>query len=227
MAAGKKRDPFDTYEMLNSLHEQYGLKPLYFFLVPEKNGLYDKNILPHKDAMWSLVKQHAKKYTIGLHPSWQSGDKPALLETEKQQLEAMAEKNISISRQHYIRFELPGTYRRLISAGITDDHSMGYGSINGFRASVASSFNWYDLEKEAVTFLRIHPFCYMEANSFYEQHDTPEQAFKEMIHYHQVCKDAGGTFISIWHNHFLGTDPLYKGWKECYLQFLQHIHASD
>jgi hypothetical protein len=218
--AGNKRDPFDSYDFLEQLHQRYALNPVYFFLVPERNGVYDKNILPHKEAMWQLVKQITKKYSIGLHPSWQTADVPGLLVKEKEQLEAMGEQSIIRSRQHYIRFDLPATFRRLCAAGISDDYSMGYGSINGFRASVASSFSWYDLEKEETSTLRLHPFCYMEANSFYEQHFTAAQALDEMLYYYHTCKAVNGSFISIWHNHFLGTDSLYKGWKETYETFL-------
>lgn len=102
-----------------------------------------------------------------------------------------------------------------------NDHSMGYGSINGFRASVASEFYWFDLSTNEQTMLRIHPFCYMEANSFYEQKFSAQQAYDEMVHYYHQCKNVNGTFSSIWHNHFLGTDPLYVGWKEMYQQFLE------
>jgi hypothetical protein len=227
--AGFQKDPFDSYEWLNDLHQQYNLNPLYFFLVAGRNGQYDKNVLPHKEAMWKLVKQHAKKYAIGLHPSWQSGDDPFLLKKEKQQLEAMADmgrgalsglNHISRCRQHYIRFDLPGTYHKLIEAGITDDYSMGYGSINGFRASVASSFFWYDLENEEPTALRIHPFCFMDANSYYEQRQTLQQTAEEMKHYLSVCKKADGTLITIWHNNFFGTDAEFKGWKEIYQEFI-------
>jgi len=221
-----KKDPFDSYEWLNGLQQQYSLKPLYFFLVAEKNSRYDKNILPHKDAMWKLVRQHAKKYSIGLHPSWQSGDDPGLIKKELEQLNAMAQAAGSIttlSRQHYIRFNLPEGYQRLIDSGITDDYSMGYGSINGFRASIASSFFWYDLQKEQQTALRIHPFCYMDANSYYEQKLSPQQAYEELMHYYKVCKEADGTLITIWHNNFLGTGAAYKGWKEIYEQFIAQV----
>src|ERR1700739_4880450 len=119
--------------------------------------------------MKQLVKAHADKYAVGIHPSWKSGDNDDLLKEEIIILQNLADKKIATSRQHYIRFMLPEGYRRLIDAGITADHSMGYGSINGFRASVASSFYWYDLQKEVQTPLLIYPFCYMEANSFYEQ----------------------------------------------------------
>ena len=155
--SGAIKDPFDCYDWLDELHLQNDLAPLYFFLVAEKNGIYDKNILPHKHAMWELIKRHAIKYSVGLHPSWQSGDDPALIKKEKMQLLAMADRGQTApshqipSRQHYIRFNLPLGYQRLLDNGITDDYSMGYASINGFRASVASAFYWYDLEKEEQT----------------------------------------------------------------------------
>ncbi len=221
--AGLKSDPFDSFDWLHLLHRQYHLQPIYFFLVPEKNGRYDKNILPHKDVMWQLVKQHAKKYMVGLHPSWQSGDNKSLLKKEKQQLAAMiqaAESVPTLSRQHYIRFNLPEGYSRLTEAGITDDYSMGYGSINGFRASVASSHYWFNLEKGEQTDLRIHPFCFMDANAYYEQKQTVQQTLDEMIHYLSVCKKVSGTLVTVWHNNFLGTAVPFKGWKEMYVHFI-------
>jgi hypothetical protein len=222
---GLKKDPFDSFAWLDALHEKFHLSPIYFFLVSEKNGIYDKNIDPHNNAIKRLIKKYADKYSIGIHPSWQSGDDETLLKNEIAYLKTVSGNNINQSRQHYIRFNLPDGYRRLIDVDITDDHSMGYGSINGFRASVATSFYWYDLEKETQTTLRIHPFCYMEANSYYEQKYTPAQAFEEMIHYYNTCKAVDGTFISLWHNHMLGSDPLFKGWKETYYKFLETINA--
>ncbi|MEO6720658.1 MAG: polysaccharide deacetylase family protein [Ferruginibacter sp.] len=222
--SGLQQDPFDCYNWLNSLHQRYSLQAHYFFLVAEKNGRYDKNILPHKTAMWKLVKKHARKYPVGIHPSWQSGDRLPLLAAEKELLEAMAEKTVTSSRQHYIRFNLPEGYRRLTELNITDDYSMGYGSINGFRASVASSFHWYDLEREEQSDLLIHPFCFMEANSFYEQHFSAQQALEEMKHYHKICRSVNGTFISIWHNNFLGTDPQFAEWRDVYEKFIGEIN---
>jgi hypothetical protein len=222
---GLQKDPFESYGWLHQLHRQNNLQPIYFFLVAEKNAQYDKNILPHKNVMWQLVKQHAKKYTVGIHPSWQSGDTISLLKKEKAYLEAMAENKITTSRQHYIRFSLPEGYQKIIGAGITDDYSMGYGSINGFRASVASSFFWYDLQNEVQTNLRIHPFCFMDANSFYEQKFTAAQAYDEMLHYYKICKAVNGTLLTIWHNNFLGADKTFAGWKEMYDLFITKTNA--
>lgn len=217
---GLQQDPFDVYHWLDDLHQKNNLKPLYFFLTAQKNSHYDKNILPRTTGFRQLVKQHAALYPTGIHPSWQSGDNFLLLKQEKKILEQLMDKPVTISRQHYIRFHLPSGYRRLTEAGIADDYSMGYGSINGFRASVAASFYWYDLEKDQASHLRVHPFCFMDANAFYEQHLTAEKAYEEAMQYVNSCKAVKGTLISIWHNNFLGTDENFSGWRSCYERFI-------
>ena len=220
-----KQDPFDSYQWLNQLHTQYHLNPIYFFLVADKNKGYDKNILPHHAAMKRLIAMHGKKYQLGVHPSWQSGDEEHLLKNEMDTIANVIQQKVTSSRQHYIRFTLPEGYRSLLHAGIENDFSMGYGSINGFRASVATPFFWYDLENECTTLLKVHPFCFMEANSYYEQHFTLEQTSKELNHYYQACKAVNGQMITIWHNHFLGTDKMFEGWKELYQNFIKTIIA--
>lgn len=220
---GEMPDPFDSYTWVNDLHRPYNVQPRYFFLVAEKTKKYDRNILPSEAALQTLIRDHAEKYDLGIHPSWQSGDDQSLVKKEIQTLEKISKQKITASRQHFIRFTLPQTYWQLIGAGIKEDFSMGYGSINGFRASVASPFYWYDLEKEEQTYLLLYPFCYMEANSFFEQKQTPQQALEEMLQYYQTVKSVNGTLITIWHNTFLGTDELYKGWRDAYYQFFNHV----
>ena len=136
-------------------------------------------------------------------------------------METITDKKVTRSRQHYIRFTLPGTYRLLLQYGIEQDFSMGYGSINGFRASVASSFYWYDLEKEQRTELRLFPFCFMDANAFYEQNYTAAKAMHELMHYYHLIRKVNGLMVTIWHNSFLGSDPEFAGWKEAYEIFLK------
>ena len=128
---------------------------------------------------------------------------------------------VKYSRQHYIRMVLPQTYRNLLRAGIVKDFSMGYGGANGFRASIASSFYWYDLEEEKQTGLKLYPFCFMDSNAFYEGKLTPQQAFLELMHYYRKIKQLNGLMITVWHNQFFGPDPAFAGWKEAYEVFLR------
>jgi hypothetical protein len=223
----KKKDPYDVYEWLDALHLKYRLRPFYFFLLSGKQEGYDKNIDPRNEEFKELISYHALGYPIGIHPSWQSGDEAGLFISEKQCLESITGNKIICSRQHYIRLSIPGTYRLLIKNGIESDFSMGYGSINGFRASVSSPYSWYDLELDKATSLRIYPFCFMDANAFFEQKYTPAQAFEEIKYFHDVIKKENGTMITIWHNTFFSDEPMYKGWKEVYEIFLNDVVYWD
>lgn len=220
---GKKQDPYDGFDYMHRLHEKHRLQPLYFFLLARQRGIYDKNTDPASPVMQELVRSHAAKYPAGIHPSWQSGENEQVLKGEIDLLQTVIGKPVTVSRQHYLRFTLPDGYRRLQAAGIREDHSMGYGMVNGFRASVAASFYWYDLENETSTDLRIYPFCYMDANSFYELKHSPAQASEELNHYYREVKKVKGLLITLWHNTFLGSDKKFSGWKEVYEDFLTSL----
>jgi hypothetical protein len=223
----RMKDPYDVYEWLDAWHLAYGLKPCYFFLLADEQQGYDRNIHPSERALRELISYHAMGYPVGIHPSWQSGDREELLGHEIETLEKIIGRDVTASRQHYIRFTLPNTYRRLIAAGINKDFSMGYGSINGFRASVAAPFYWYDLDREQATNLRIYPFCFMDANSLWEQKGTPADAFAELSRYHDMIKRLKGTMVTIWHNNVLGDQEHFKGWKEVYEVFLRDVVYWD
>ena len=216
-----KQDPYDSYEWLDALHLYCRTRAYYFFLLAFKQKGVDKNICPSHAAMKKLVAYHGNGYTVGIHPSWQSGDDAGMLAAEIKTLNSITQKKTLHSRQHYLRFQLPTTYRRLQANGIEREFSMGYGTINGFRASVASSFYWYDLEKEERTNLRVFPFCFMDANAFYQQKLSPANAFSELMHFYHSIRQVNGLMITLWHNQFFGSDPLFAGWKEVYEIFLK------
>ncbi|MBK8146093.1 MAG: polysaccharide deacetylase family protein [Bacteroidetes bacterium] len=215
----QEKDPYDSYDFLDDLHAQYSLNPIYFFLVG-KNGRLDKNLAFENGHMQKVFNRISKKYLVGIHPSYQSHKDTQILQSE------IAKIKSTRSRQHYIRFTLPTTYQHLIDQGITEDYSMGYGSINGFRASTSFPFHWFNVSKNEVTVLKVYPFCYMECNSFFEQKLTASQSKDEMLHYFHEVQKVEGTLISIWHNFSLGSDPLWAGWREIYADVLQYVSSN-
>lgn len=219
----KAPDPFDVFDWLQTLHKEKNLNAIYFFLLAEKNKLYDKNILPSKSSMKELMKKIAAKDTTGIHPSWQSNDEQELLQKEINILFSISNTNIICSRQHYIRMSFPETYRELIRHNIQHDYSMGYGSINGFRASYANAFAWYDFAEEKETTLIIHPFCYMDANAFFEEKLSAQQASEELDYYYNITKSVSGECIIIQHNHFLTEEKDWIEWRKMYESFLQKL----
>ncbi|MBC7850471.1 MAG: polysaccharide deacetylase family protein [Chitinophagaceae bacterium] len=224
---GKEKDPYDCFEWLDALHLYCRIKPYYFFLVAKKRGTYDKNISTRRKAFREMIEYYAKQYKIGLHSSWQSNNDPRLLKEEKEWLEVVTETSIAESRQHYLKFNVEKTFAVLQNCGIEKEFSMGYGTTNGFRASICSSYLWYDLKQEQSTDLVIYPFCFMDANAIFEQKLTPSQGYDELIHYYELVKKYNGIFISIWHNHLLTSEAAFAGWREAFELFMKETVYWD
>jgi len=68
--------------------------------------------------------------------------------------------------------------------------------------------------------LLIHPFCYMDANAFFEQQLTVEQAAYELEQYYTTVKQVNGTLHTIFHNHFLTEQSAWQPWRKMYEAFL-------
>ena len=215
-----QNDPYDSFSFIKKLHHKIQLKPLYFFLCALEKTPHDRNVHPHKKWMKKLMGILLEQGNIGLHPSYFSYNNKHILKNEKEALEKSLEKEIPLSRQHFIRLQLPHTYRILESLSITDDFSMGYASELGFRAGTGRSFLWYDLEKEACSELRVHPFCFMDATAHYYKKWTAEEAFAAIAKMNDLLKKTNSKLMLVMHNYALGNDQEWEGWQKAYEQFL-------
>jgi hypothetical protein len=153
---------------------------------------------------------------IGIHPSYKSTTYYYYLHQEIERLEEIIAKRVHKSRQHYLKLEFPLSYQSLIDNEITDDYTMGYADIVGFRAGTAHSFLWFDLSTNAVTTLRIHPFVYMDGTLNQYLKLSPTEAKEKIQQLWEEVKRYGGDFIFIWHNETLGEKRKWKGWLDVY-----------
>ena len=214
---GTKDDPFDTYVYLDAIHGSYQLKPIFFFLLSQRGHIaYDVNIHPEDELLTNLIKETSKKAKVGLHPSYASNSNTTKIKEELYTLQTITDKKIDISRQHYLKLNLPKTYLQLIKAGINHDYSMGYASKVGFRAGTCTPFFWYDLQLEKQSHLKIHPFAVMDVTLQQYLKLTPELAISKVDELIANVKLVNGTFYSLWHNESLSETGKWKGWKAVY-----------
>jgi hypothetical protein len=129
---------------------------------------------------------------------------------------------VTKSRQHFLKLTLPETYRNLIDLDITDDYTMGFASQVGFRASICSPFNFYDLDMELETKLKIHPFAVMEGTLKYYMNVQPEDAMQKIKPLIDQAKAVNGNFISLWHNDTLSDQKLWQGWRSVYEDMVKY-----
>jgi hypothetical protein len=219
------QDPYDCYDYLEEIHKQTGIHAAFFYLMAENTSAYDKNINPYHKGMYELIRKIDIWADTGIHPSYLTMDNPELFTTEQRILNEIISYETNISRQHYIRWDI-GTHSLICESNqIILDFSMGYGSINGYRASTGNTYTHFDLHANEKSKLRIVPFCWMDTNSKIEQKQSVEQTQEELNHYIKMSQQTYTPLITIWHNFSLGNDPQWKHWKELHHQFITTISA--
>ncbi|MBK9479208.1 MAG: polysaccharide deacetylase family protein [Bacteroidetes bacterium] len=223
---GMQADPYDTYKLLHDLHAKHQLHPVYFFLFAAY-GLNDKNVPTRSQRFRYLIKSIADTSDVGIHPSYNSNFKVDKLEREVHGLAKVLNREITRSRQHFLKLTFPDTYRNLINLDITDDYTMGYASEIGFRASICDSYNFYDLDLEIETKLRLHPFQVMDATLNFYLQISPEESIVRIKQIIDEVHKVKGTFISLWHNETIAEYKFWKGWSKVYLEMLEYAATKQ
>lgn len=213
--SGRIHDCFDTYGYVEELETKYGLRCPYFFLSGNRSK-FDTNFALKSLAFQNLIRTMKKDRMVGIHPSFLSNLRFSELQNE---FDFFAEKLGQApvwSRQHFLIFSMPATYRNLIKLGIEEDFSMGYASATGFRAGTSRPFKFYDLQQEEATELVIHPFVMMDVTlQQYLQMDSGQALEKTIALIHKV-KSVQGVFTAIWHNESLSDRKQWAGWRSVF-----------
>lgn len=205
-------DPFDTYSSL--FHLFRNIPQAKFFVLGGKLSKFDRHVSMHNSSMRTLLKQIAERYEVGIHPSYGSGTSMEKVRSELNTLQEVLAKEVSISRQHFLRIALPQTYKLLYSLGIQTDYSMGYSNAIGFRASTCTPFHFYDLVDEKELPLKIVPFQVMDRALLQGLGLSANEAVSQTLSMAQKVKEVNGTFSLVWHNESLSGIYEWKGWGQ-------------
>jgi len=208
-------DPYDTYSYIEEICQRYHAH-LHYFVLMSNESKYDKNISPKHPYIKLLLKRLQEKGELGIHPSYLSGDDYKMIAHEKKHMEAILQKQVLHSRQHYLRFQIPSTFQSLIKAGITNDYSMAYAGHVGFRASTCMPFQFFDIIANQITPLTLYPVAVMDTTLRYAMKMKPADAQKKIEQLMVIVKELNGTFISIWHNSNLGEEEGWGNWKNIF-----------
>jgi hypothetical protein len=179
-----------------------------------------------KDARFGeIVSGIRKSHACGLHPSYDCRDVKTL-QNEAERYKNVCGEKPDAARFHFIRLSLPNSYQVLIDAGIFADHSMGFPDHPGFRAGTSRTFRFYDLTRELVTHLKIHPFCLMDATFEYYLPKLGEVAVNQKItQISSRVESAGGRLSWIFHNDLLSGYRKRYDWAACHQRLLDSIPA--
>ena len=196
---GMKPDPFDTYQYIETIRQQYNLNS-YFFILFSGRTKYDTGLSPQTKQLHEIIRQLHTKGKIGCHPSFASSFSHIKMTNEIDSLADVIGEKIRYSRSHYLLLNFPETYQQFIANGIETDFTLGYPELPGFRASTCKAFNFFDLSTNKQTSLKILPLMYMDATFLNYMKLSADQAFVWIKYLMYMVKSVNGTFVSLWHN---------------------------
>lgn len=224
-----EKDPYYTFpwmlEQDSLVKNRFGDRcHILFFL---KAGGRHANDKPHyqvrsHDIQKLLHLFKKNKALLGLHSSYEAGIYPDLIPEEKMRLEHDWKlENIHLNRHHYLASREPEDLTKLIKAGITDDFTMGYADVSGFRLGTCRPVKWINPMTRQLTSLTLHPLSVMDCTLSESQYMglSPDEAYQYCAGLVQEIRQYRGEIVWLWHNtSFAGTESDYH--KKLYVRLL-------
>jgi len=217
----RENDPYQQFSYLNDIHK--GLKSKYIlFMHVGPFGKYDrKNIYPLY-SFYKYLRKENHSYIIGIHPSYKASFCAKRIKKEKSRLEKCLHYPITYNRNHYLRIQIPSSYRILNDLGIKHEYSLGYAGMYGFRAGTCHPFYFYDIEKDKTSKMKIHPNIVMDGTLNYYLKKNPEEAIAICNEMANICHSVNGEYVMLWHNNSLANMDEWKGWNTVFEKAIRY-----
>lgn len=215
------KDPYDTFADIREIAGRFPETRVFWLVAP--TGPRDRNISVSVKEHQELIRRMDEGGHVGLHPGYSTWTSPGNLLHQKQQLEQVLGHSIDRTRQHFLRFRLPDTFRALENTGVRHEYSLGFAEHPGFRCGTARPHLWFDLEENRVSALTIHPFSYMDGSLNEYLCRSVEESKSLISALYEEVSTYGGEFIFIWHNETIGDYGKWHGWREV-LEFTLNLN---
>lgn len=213
------KDPFDVLATVRAMCPAEKTK--VFFLVGGTHP-HDSRFNLSMPAYQRLVQEWiAAGFDIGLHPSYQAGMDSQLMTDEKHALEAIVGP-VWLSRQHYLRYRLPETFRQLADMGIQREYTLCLSGKPGAPTGVALPYRWFDLIANEATEMVMVPAMVMDRTLQQYMGLSPHQAQATITEWIAKIKAVSGRFVIILHNETFSESGEWKGWRSV----IQHTLAQ-
>ena len=212
------RDPLDCFDYLMDKSEYIVTKSIFFFMAADHREGYSGNYLNTKKFKETIEKIKNRGHIIGFHAGHGTADNPDRYAEELQLLRQHTGLDITFSRQHFLKFDMPRTFNILEANGITHDFTLGYSDSEGFRCGTGNSYQVFDFLARKTLNVREVPLIIMDSTLNHTKHLSAAQA--EVLFENYI---PNYTPVSILFHNSSFDNYTWKGWKKLYDKI---IHLS-
>jgi hypothetical protein len=197
-----------------------------FFVKSVKKGKgydYPRYRLESKDfnVLKNLLYKNDCK--IGFHSGYYTYGNQQEFDNQVEELNKSLSKYVCYNRHHFLRISPPNMPNFFTESGITDDFSIAFADIAGFRLGTCRKVQWINPETLRLECVFLHPLTLMDntlSNTNYMGLDY-EQALATAKTLILQTKKFGGEIVTLWHNTSINT-KLYH--KKLYKEIISYIN---
>jgi hypothetical protein len=209
----QRKDPFDTFDELTAFAEgstvQFnflGKRPRHF------DCWYD---IDHPSIRKTMEQLADAGHTIGFHPSREAHGDRERFGMELDSVRHVSPVAVDTGRHHYLLFNAPDTWQLWEDFGMTEDSTVGYRDLAGYRTGMAIDFPVFNFKTRKMLRLRERPLTIMDIT--FAEHSYSELGEARTAHYRKIIDGAvrfDGQLSLLWHNSSILTPKWAPEWEE-------------
>lgn len=211
--ADREKDPFDTFNWIMKQSENIGVKSSFYFTAGGSTQFDTPYSVNHPSIQCLIKKLHNRGHELGFHASYEAGFNQKVWNQELVYLNRHINGiKIEGGRQHFLRFQVPKTWRFWNDAKLLYDSTLCFADFSGFRCGICYEYPVFDLIKKEKLSLKERPLIVMDCSVIEDQYmgyGCTEKTLIYMIQLKKHCQIYDGDFVLLWHNHRLA-DPREK-----------------
>ncbi len=168
-----------------------------------------------------------KGITLGLHSSYEAGITPSLIHKEKKTLDKITKINSVYHRNHFLDSREPEDMQELINCGFTDDFTMSYADMAGFRLGTCRPVKWINPSTFQISNLNLHSLAIMDVSlsekkyMYMNAHD----AYQYCVQLIDCVESFNGELVLLWHNTTVEKTPLSYH-RKLYRDLLKYLQTK-
>jgi hypothetical protein len=211
---------------LARLSREYGVNDDAFYFMAAEPGPLENDYDPASPLVKRCIEDLVKQgFEIGFHAGYHTLNDPVRLAAEKARLDAVLGETRYGGRQHFIRFQVPNTWRHWEQVGLTYDSTLTFADQEGFRCGTCHAFHPFDVEQNRELNLLERPLIVMDGTLRDYRKLSPEQGQARILELAQRCKQVEGTFTLLWHNSSL--DGEWRSWAPVYRRMVKALAEME
>ena len=220
---GKEMSPYRNFNKIMDLEEKYGARSSFYFLATTTDiRRFRYNIEDLKDELGQIDE---RGWEVGLHGGYYAYNDFEEILREKQRLEQVLGRKVMGYRNHYLRFEVPGSWEKLEKAGFRYDTTLGYSERVGFRNGICHPFRPYNLNTDREVSILEIPLAIMDCTLF-ESVKTDDEAWELAKRLIDSVAAYKGVLCLNWHSDVFNC-PFKETWELMYKKILHYCYSRN